>query len=201
MLAKSRCAWAQKDLIYVRYHDTEWGVPVYDDKKLFEFLILEGAQAGLSWITILKRRENYRKAFAGFDVKKVAEFTKQDALNLLQDAGIIRNRLKIAAAINNAQRFLEVQKEFGSFSDYSWNFVGKKPIQNKRRSVQDLPATTSVSDLFSKDMKKRGFKFVGSTILYAHMQAVGMVNDHVIDCFRHDEVGSVAKREATEGSS
>ncbi len=179
----TRCQWSGSDPIYVKYHDTEWGVPVYNDRKLFEFLILEGAQAGLSWITILKRRQGYKKAFANFDPKKVARFDKKKIKTLLKDPGIIRNRLKVEAAVNNAQRFLEVQKEFGSFSKYQWQFVGGKPIVNKRKTMRDLPPTTKESDAFSKDLKKRGFKFVGSTIIYAHMQAVGMVNDHVTSCF------------------
>lgn len=182
---KSRCRWPGEDPLYIKYHDEEWGVPVYDDKKLFEFLILEGAQAGLSWITILRRREGYRKAFANFDVKKVAKFDKKKMAALLKDEGIIRNRLKIAAAVKNAQAFIQVQKEFGSFSNYQWQFVGGKPIQNKR--TEGIPATTKESDAFSKDLKKRGFSFVGSTIMYAHMQAVGMVNDHLPTCFRYKE--------------
>jgi DNA-3-methyladenine glycosylase I len=181
-----RCAWAEKQLdAYKDYHDTEWGVPVYDDKKLFEFLILEGAQAGLSWLTILKRREGYRKAFAGFDVEKVARFDAQKVEELMQDAGIIRNRLKIEAAISNARVFIAIQKEFGSFSKYMWDFIDGQPIQNKFRHISELPATTPLSDAISKDLKKRGMKFVGSTIIYAHMQATGMVNDHTTDCFRH----------------
>ena len=178
-----RCAWVNSDPIYIEYHDKEWGVPVYDDKKLFEFLILEGAQAGLSWITILKRREGYRKAFKNFDPVKVAKMTEDDAERLMQDVGIIRNRLKIRGAIKNAKAFLNVQKEFGSFAKYSWDFVGGKPIVNNRKSIKDVPATTEISDKWSKDLKKRGFTFVGSTILYAHMQAVGMVNDHTDDCY------------------
>ncbi len=185
---KLRCIWCGSDPIYVKYHDTEWGVPVYDDKKLFEFLILEGAQAGLSWITILKRREGYRKAFANFDAKKVAKFDKKKIKQLLKDPGIIRNRLKVESAVTNAQRFLQIQKEFGSFSNYQWQFVGGKPLVNKRKTHKNLPPTTPESDAFSKDLKKRGFKFVGSTIMYAHMQAVGMVNDHVTSCFRYGKV-------------
>lgn len=181
---KTRCAWVGKEQIYIDYHDQEWGVPVYDDQKLFEFLILEGAQAGLSWLTILKRRENYRKAFANFDPQKVAKFTEKDVATLLQNEGIIRNRLKIRSAINNAQKFLEVQKEFGSFSNYQWQFVGGKPIQNKWTKASQIPAVTEQAERFSKDLKRRGFNFVGPTIIYAHMQAVGMVNDHTIDCFR-----------------
>jgi len=182
-----RCGWAGEDPLYVRYHDEEWGVPVFDDRKLFEFLILEGAQAGLSWITILRKRENYRKAFAGFDPRKVARFDAADVRRLLNDPGIVRNRLKVEAAIRNARAFLEVQKEFGSFAAYSWAFVGGKPRHNAFQCLKEVPAKTEISDAFSKDMKKRGFNFVGSTILYAHMQAVGMVNDHLVDCFRHHE--------------
>jgi DNA-3-methyladenine glycosylase I len=172
----------------VVYHDTEWGVPVYDDALLFEFLLLEGAQAGLSWITVLKKRENYRKAFADFDVKKVARFTEKKIEKLLLDPGIIRNRLKVRAAVTNARAFLEVQREFGSFSDYSWNFVGGAPRVNRFKSQEELPTTTAESDAFSNDLKKRGFKFVGPTIMYAHMQAVGMVNDHTTRCFRYKEL-------------
>ncbi len=184
-IEKVRCSWAGTDPLYVRYHDTEWGVPVRDDKKLFEFLILEGAQAGLSWITILRRREGYRAAFEGFDVERVAKFTAAKCEKLLKDPGIIRNRLKVFGAVTNARAFLKVQEEFGSFSKYQWSFVDGKPLQPKRKAMSGIPATTDVSDRMSKDMKKRGFTFVGSTILYAHMQAVGMVNDHVASCFRH----------------
>lgn len=186
---KTRCAWVTSDPIYIEYHDTEWGVPVHDDQKLFEFLILEGAQAGLSWLTILKRREGYRKAFAGFDPVKVARFTEAKIQKLMQDTGIIRNQAKIRAAVSNARAFLAIQKEFGSFAKYSWCFVGGKSIQNKRKTIKALPPTSPESDAFSRDMKKRGFKFVGSTILYAHMQAVGMVNDHTMDCFRWKSCG------------
>ena len=184
----SRCPWAGTDPLYVAYHDEEWGVPVFDDRKLFEFLILEGAQAGLSWITILKRREGFRKAFAGFDPEKVARFSKKKVEVLLRDTGIIRNRLKIESAIGNAKAFLEVQEEFGSFSKYQWGFVDGAPVRNKWDDIKQLPASTSLSDAFSKDLKKRGFTFVGSTIIYAHMQAVGMVNDHLVGCFRHRQV-------------
>lgn len=173
---------------YVRYHDEEWGVPVHDDKTLFEFLVLESAQAGLSWATILKRREGYRKAFADFEVQEVASYGATEIERLLQDDSIIRNRLKIKATINNAQRFIEVQREYGSFSDYLWGFVGGKPVINTWKSAAEVPATTKDSDTLSKDLKKRGFKFVGSTIMYAYMQAVGLVNDHTIDCFRHPEL-------------
>jgi len=182
-----RCAWAplESDLLYRDYHDSEWGVPVHDERRWFEFLILEGAQAGLSWSTILHKRKNYQQAFAGFDVKKVARFTQRDVARLLKDPSIIRNRLKINASIINARAFLAVQKEFGSFDDYIWSFVGGKPIRNRRRSMREVPARTAISDAMSKDLKKRGFKFVGSTICYAFMQATGLVNDHVMSCFRH----------------
>ena len=180
-----RCTWCGTDPLYVRYHDREWGVPVRNDRKLFEFLILEGAQAGLSWITILRKRENYRKAFADFDPEKVSRFSRKKMESLLKDEGIIRNRLKVQAAVSNARAFLEVRKEFGTFSKYMWQFVGGKPIVNRRRSRGSVPARTRESDAMSADLKKRGFKFVGSTICYAHMQAVGMVNDHVRSCFRY----------------
>jgi DNA-3-methyladenine glycosylase I len=185
---KKRCQWCGTDPLYVEYHDQEWGVPVYDDQKLFEFLILEGAQAGLSWLTILKRREGYRKAFANWDITKVARFDKRKIQSLLKNEGIIRNRLKIESAIRNAKAFIEIQKEFGSFSKYQWQFVGGKPLRNQWKSKKSLPAKTELSDVFSKDLKKRGFNFVGSTIVYAHMQAVGMVNDHTVDCFRYQEI-------------
>ena len=180
-----RCQWAGSDPLYQKYHDEEWGVPVHDDRKLFEMLILEGAQAGLSWITILRKRENYRKAFSNFDVKKIARYDSKKFDQLLQNEGIVRNRLKINAAIVNAKLFLEVQKEFGSFDKYIWQFVNGKPIVNKWKNLKELPAKTTESELMSKDLKKRGFKFVGSTICYAFMQAVGMVNDHTKDCFRY----------------
>lgn len=189
---KTRCAWCLKDPIYVSYHDLEWGVPVRDDRTFFEFLILEGAQAGLSWLTILKRRENYRKAFAGFDPQKVARFDAKKIQKLLQDPGIIRNRLKVHAAVENAKAYLQVQEEFGSFTNYSWDFIGGKPVQNNFKNLKQIPATSKLSDAFSKDLKKRGFKFVGSTIVYAHMQATGMVNDHVVSCFRHPQVKKLA---------
>lgn len=183
---RKRCVWGEgvNDL-YMDYHDKEWGVPVYDDRKQFEFLILEGAQAGLSWATILNRREGYRKAFAGFDPVKVARFDDAKIKALLLNPGIIRNRLKVAAAVSNARAFLAVQKEFGSFTKYVWGFVGGKPTVNRRKSMNDIPATSPESDALSKDLKSRGFKFVGSTIIYAHMQATGMVNDHVVSCFRY----------------
>lgn len=178
-----RCDWCGTDPLYVKYHDEEWGKPIYDDKMLFEFLILEGAQAGLSWITILKRREGYRKAFADFDVQKVATFDENDVERLMNDAGIIRNRLKVQAAISNAKLFIKIQEEFGTFSDYMWGFLpDKKPIQNQVKTMKDVPARTEISDAISKDMKKRGFKFFGTTICYAHMQATGMVNDHKLNC-------------------
>jgi DNA-3-methyladenine glycosylase I len=179
----TRCNWAGSDPLYIKYHDEEWGKPVYDDETLFEFLILEGAQAGLSWITILRRREGYKKAFANFDVKKVAEFNDEDVERLMQDPGIIRNRLKIKGAITNAKLFIGIQKEFGSFSKFIWGFLPEgKPILNQVKSMGDVPARTELSDLISKDMKKRGFKFFGTTICYAHMQATGMVNDHLVNC-------------------
>ncbi len=180
-----RCRWCLSDPLYIKYHDEEWGVPVHDDRKLFEFLILEGAQAGLSWFTILKRRQGYRKAFCDFKVEKVARLGERDVQRLMKDPGIIRNQLKIRSAITNAQAFIKVQKEFGSFDAYGWSFVKGAPIVNRRRGLGDIPATTPESDAFSKDLKKRGFKFVGSTIIYAHMQAVGMVNDHWVGCFRY----------------
>jgi len=183
-----RCAWCGTDPLYVKYHDEEWGVPVRDDKTLFEFLILETFQAGLSWITILRKRENFREAFDGFDYKKIAHYDQSKIDELLQNEGIIRNKLKVNAAVSNAIAFMEVQREFGSFSSYIWQFVNNKPIKNKFKSHIDAPATTELSDTISKDLKKRGFKFVGSTVIYAHMQAIGMVNDHVESCFRNNEV-------------
>jgi DNA-3-methyladenine glycosylase I len=180
-----RCAWPSDNELMIQYHDTEWGVPLHDDRKLFEFLILEGMQAGLSWQIILNKRAAFRQAFDRFNPRKVARYTEQDVKRLLANAGIIRNRLKINAAINNARRFLEVQKEFGSFDRYIWQFVDGQPIVNRFKSLQEIPAKTELSDTISKDLQQRGFKFVGSTIVYAHMQATGMVNDHTIDCFRH----------------
>lgn len=188
MKEKVRCPWCLGFDQYIEYHDNEWGVPVYDDRVHFEFLILEGAQAGLSWSTILKKREGYRKAFADFDPVKVSKFTEARLEKILQDPGIVRNKLKVYAAINNAKRFLEVQKEFGSFSDYIWGFVGGKPMVNKRKSLSEVPATTKESDALSKDLIKRGFKFVGSTVMYAHMQACGLVNDHLVDCWKYKKV-------------
>lgn len=186
MKEKIRCGWSTKDEsgIYVEYHDMEWGTPVHDDQKLFEFLVLESFQAGLSWLTVLKKRENFRKAFAGFDVKKVAKFDAKKIEALMQDAGIIRNKLKIEAAINNSKCFMVIQKEFGSFDKYVWGFVDGKQIVNKRKSLKDVPPTTAISDTMSKDMGKRGFKFRGSTICYAFMQAVGLVDDHIDECWR-----------------
>lgn len=186
---QQRCPWV--DLTkpdYIDYHDREWGVPVHDDRLLFEFLTLEAAQAGLSWYTVLRKRENYRKAFADFDPELVARFTEKKIEKLLTDPGIIRNRLKVNAAVNNAKCFLKVQEEFGSFDAYIWRFVGGKPIVNRLKTMKDYPATSRESDAISKDLKQRGFKFVGSTIIYAHMQATGMVNDHSLDCFRREEV-------------
>jgi DNA-3-methyladenine glycosylase I len=188
-----RCPWARNGLA-VLYHDREWGVPVHDDRTLFEFLILEGAQAGLSWDTILQKRENYRKAFDGFEVKRVARYDARRIRALMRDAGIVRNRLKIASAVRNAQAFLKVQKEFGAFDRYLWQFVGGKPKKNAWRNSKDVPARTPESDALSRDLKKRGFNFVGSTIMYAFMQAIGMVNDHLVDCFRYDIVTSGRRR-------
>ncbi len=184
----SSCPWPGTDEQMIKYHDTEWGVPVFDDRKLFEFLVLESAQAGLSWRIILHKREGYRKNFAGFDPKKVAKFGKKEVTKAMKDAGIIRNHLKIESTITNAQKFLEVQKEFGSFSDYMWSFVNGRVIDGKRKTLKDIPAITKEAEAFSKDLKKRGFKFLGPTVVYAHMQAVGMVNDHIQGCFRYKEV-------------
>lgn len=183
-----RCGWCGEDPLYLAYHDGEWGVPVHDDRRLFEFLLLEGAQAGLSWITILRRREQYRKAFSGFDPEKVAHYDKRKIERLLADPRIIRNRLKILSAVNNARAFLEVREEFGSFDAYQWRFVDGRQRTNRWRTGADVPARTKESDAFSRDLKQRGFTFVGPTIIYAHMQAVGMVNDHVVSCFRHKEL-------------
>jgi len=187
-MEKQRCWWCGDDPLYMEYHDTEWGVPVKDDDRLFEFLILETFQAGLSWITVLKKRENFRKAFDNFNYKKIANYTEEKVQELLQDAGIIRNKLKVRATISNAQAFMNVQEEFGSFSDYIWGFVDGKPIQNSLQNKAEVPANTPLSDKISKDLKKRGFKFVGTTVIYAQMQATGMVNDHLTDCFRYKEV-------------
>lgn len=187
-MTKHRCDWCVGNALYEAYHDQEWGVPVYDDDTIFEFLILETFQAGLSWITILKKRENFRKAFDNFDYQKIAKYQQPKIESLLQDAGIIRNKLKVNATVTNAQAFMKIQDEFGSFSKYIWNFVDGKPIKNSWKTMSEVPATTPVSDALSKDLKKRGFKFVGSTVMYAHMQATGMVNDHIVGCFRYNEV-------------
>jgi DNA-3-methyladenine glycosylase I len=188
----SRCSWCGSDPLYISYHDREWGVPVRDDQTLFEFLLLEGAQAGLSWITVLRKREAYRELFAGFDAARIARYSDRQLDALLQNPAIIRNRLKVFGARTNARAFLEVQEACGSFSDYIWGFVDGRPIQNAWRNLSQVPATTPLSDRISKDMKQRGFTFAGSTILYAHMQATGMVNDHVVDCFRHTECAALA---------
>ena len=186
--AKKRCPWPGEDPLYVRYHDTEWGVPVRNDAKLFEFLVLEGMQAGLSWLTILRKRENFRRAFHGFDAERVARYGARDVARLLKDEGIIRNGQKIRAAITNARAFLDVQEEFGTFADYIWRFVDGRPIVNRWRTLQQLPAATPLAEQISRDLKARGFAFVGPTIVYAHMQATGMVNDHLVDCFRYREL-------------
>ena len=194
----TRCKWAEGvSLDYIEYHDKEWGVPVYDDRVQFEFLLLEGAQAGLSWSTILNKRAGYRKAFADFDVEKVARFTKKRIETLLNNPAIVRNRLKVESAVTNAQAFIEVHEAFGSFSEYIWGFVDGAPIQNQFRSDSDVPATSPESDALSKDLKKRGFRFVGSTIMYAHMQATGLVNDHVVGCFRHRPCARLARKSKT----
>jgi DNA-3-methyladenine glycosylase I len=189
-MARVRCSWPSDDPLYIEYHDKEWGVPLHDDRQLFEFLILETFQAGLSWITVLRKRENFRIAFDQFDYNKVATYDEQKVASLMENAGIIRNGAKIRAAVSNAKAFIRVQKEFGSFDKFIWGFVGGKPIQNERKSLKDLPAKTEIAEEISKDLKKRGFKFVGPTVVYAHMQATGMVNDHVVDCFRYKEVQS-----------
>lgn len=188
MITKHRCGWCLGDSLYEAYHDLEWGVPVYDDETLFEFLILETFQAGLSWITVLRKRDNFRRAFDNFDYKKVSKYTQSKIDALLQDTGIIRNKLKIRATITNAQAFMKIQEEFGSFSEYIWGFVDGKPIKNKLKNHKNVPANTPLSDIISNDLKKRGFKFVGTTVVYAHMQATGMVNDHEVNCFRYHEV-------------
>lgn len=185
------CEWAGTDQLMIDYHDSEWGVPVYEDRKIFEFLVLESAQAGLSWKTILHKREGYRKCFLDFDYKKIAKFTEKDVESLLLDASIIRNRAKILATINNAQKFMDVQKEFGNFSKYMWGFVKGKPIDGKIKKMKDIPAITKEAEVFAKDLKKRGFKFLGPTTIYAHMQAVGMVNDHADYCFCYKKIKSV----------
>ena len=190
---KIRCAWSGTDPLFIAYHDGEWGVPVHDDRVLFEFLVLEGAQAGLSWSTILRKRDAYRRAFDRFDPRKVARYEKRKVAALLTDAGIVRNRAKIESAIKNAKAFLEVQAEFGSFDAYQWRFVNGRPIQNRWRAEGDIPPRSAQSDAMSDDLKSRGFTFVGSTIIYAHMQAVGMVNDHLVNCFRHREVAQLGR--------
>lgn len=182
-MEKIRCSWCEKDDLYRAYHDNEWGKPVYNDETIFEFLVLESFQAGLSWYTILKKRENFKLAFDDFNYRKIAEYTDEKTEELLQNPGIIRNRLKILATVNNAKRFLEVQKEFGTFSEYIWSFVNGKPLINHPQTLKDVPATSEISDALAKDLKKRGFKFLGSTVVYAHMQATGMVNDHLADCW------------------
>ncbi|HSV88220.1 MAG TPA: DNA-3-methyladenine glycosylase I [Bacteroidales bacterium] len=183
-----RCPWCGSDPLYVKYHDEEWGVPVFDDRKQFEFLVLESMQAGLSWYIVLKKRENFRKAFASFDPERVAAFDHAKVEELIQDAGIIRNRAKILAAVNNAAKFLEIQKEFGSFSDFLWGFVNHKPVVNQFENLSQIPASTPLSDAISRDLKKRGFKFLGTTVVYAHLQATGLVNDHLTGCFRWKEL-------------
>lgn len=191
-MTRERCSWCGSDPLYVDYHDKEWGVPVRDDARLFEFLMLEGAQAGLAWITVLRKREGYRELFDNFDATKIARYRDAKLEELLLNPSIIRNRLKVFGARTNARAFLKVQEEYGSFSDYMWGFIDGSPIQNTRKSMKEVPATTPLSDTISKDMKKRGFTFVGSTIIYAHMQATGMVNDHTVDCFRHRECKELA---------
>jgi len=191
-MALSRCGWATDDPLYIAYHDREWGTPLHDDRGLFELLILEGAQAGLSWITVLRKRDSYRAAFDNFEALKVARYGEQKLARLLDDPGIIRNRLKIEAAVLNAKAFIDVQRQFGSFSTYIWQFVNHTPIQNSRQSLGDIPSSSNESDTMSMDLKKRGFKFVGTTICYAFMQATGMVNDHIVDCFRHAELAAPA---------
>lgn len=181
-----RCPWCGNDELYIKYHDEEWGVPVHDDRKHFEFLVLESAQAGLSWLTVLKKRENYRKAYDNFDAQKVSQYDEVKIQELMQNAGIIRNRRKIEASINNAKRFLEIQEEFGSFDNYIWSFVDSKPVKNHWKDLSQMPATSDLSDRVSQDLKKRGFKFLGSTIVYAHLQATGLINDHLVDCFRYN---------------
>ena len=188
----NRCEWSSSDPLYISYHDEEWGVPVHDDRLLFEFLILEGAQAGLSWLTILKKRDNYRKAFDNFDIDRIANYKENDLKRLLNDAGIVRNRLKIESAVKNAQGVLDIQEEYGSLNSYLWRYVDGRPKQNAWKSMADLPAKTELSELMSKDLKKRGFNFVGPTICYAFMQAVGMVNDHTTNCYRYKEIKELA---------
>jgi len=194
-MKNQRCDWCGKDPLYVEYHDKEWGVPIFDDAKLFEFLILETFQAGLSWITVLKKRENFRVAFDGFNYRKIVTYNEAKFNELVQNKGIIRNKLKIKATISNAVAFMEVQKEFGSFSKYIWKFVNGKPLKNTYKRLNEVPATTALSEIISKDLKKRGFKFVGSTVIYAHMQATGMVNDHITTCFRYQEIVDLNNKE------
>lgn len=189
-----RCDWAGTEPDYIRYHDEEWGVPVTDDRTLFEFLVLEGAQAGLSWLTILRKREGYRRAFAEFEPQRVARFNERKVLTLLGEPGIVRNRLKIESAVRNAKAFIKVQEEFGSFASYQWQFVSQRPVQNQFASIREIPAQSPLSDAMSKDLKKRGFNFVGSTIIYAHMQAVGMVNDHLTKCYRHAAIKKLGRK-------
>ncbi|WP_026914661.1 DNA-3-methyladenine glycosylase I [Christiangramia portivictoriae] len=189
-----RCGWCVGDALYEAYHDQEWGVPVLDDRNLFEFLTLETFQAGLSWITVLRKRQNFREAFDDFDYRKIALYEEPKISELMENTGIIRNQLKIRAAVNNARQFIRIQDEFGSFSAYNWNFVEGTPVQNKVEDYKQAPATTAISDQLSKDLKKRGFKFTGSTVMYAHMQATGMVNDHEIDCFRYDEIRKLGEK-------
>jgi DNA-3-methyladenine glycosylase I len=188
-----RCEWCEGSELYANYHDTEWGVPVFDDRKQFEFLVLESAQAGLSWLTILKKRENYRRAYDNFDPKKVARYGEKKRAELLADAGIVRNRLKIDASISNAVEFLKLQREYGNFSGYLWSFTKGKPVTGKWKSLAELPAKTELSDRISADLKKRGFRFLGSVIIYSHMQAVGLVNDHIMDCFRYKEIKNLGR--------
>ena len=198
MSGKKRCAWAEGgNELYIQYHDREWGVPVHEDRKQFEFLILEGAQAGLSWSTVLNKREGYRKAFANFDPVKVARFSEKKIETLIQNPSIIRNRLKITSAVSNARAFLAIQKEYGSFDTYIWAFVGGKPLQNRWKTMAEVPATSPESDALSKDLKQRGLKFVGSTIMYAHLQAAGLVNDHLLSCFRYRECAALAHTSPT----
>lgn len=198
MSGKKRCTWAEGgNELYIQYHDREWGVPVHEDRKQFEFLILEGAQAGLSWSTVLNKREGYRKAFAVFDPVKVARFSEKKIETLIQNPSIIRNRLKITSAVSNARAFLAIQKEYGSFDTYIWAFVGGKPLQNRWNAMADVPATSPESEALSKDLKQRGFKFVGSTIMYAHLQAAGLVNDHLLSCFRYRECAALARTSPT----
>jgi DNA-3-methyladenine glycosylase I len=192
--SRRRCEWAGNDPLYHAYHDQEWGVPLHDDRMLFEFLCLEGAQAGLSWLTILKKRDNYRKAFAAFDPQSVARFDRRRIERLLQDPGIVRNRLKVESAVDNARAFLRVQREFGSFDAWIWDFVDGVPLQNRWRRMSELPAQTPLSQSISKELRQRGFRFVGPTIVYAHMQATGMVNDHIVGCFRHEPVRRLGRR-------